>query len=319
MNLDSKKKWLGIGIAAAAAATAGLHFANRMIFSYATMKERLTEDKYYIYEWRFGRVCYTKKGEGSPVLLVHRLDWRASSREWREVMEVLTENHTVYTIDLIGCGRSEKPRITYTNYLFVQLLNDFVRDIIKSKTDMVTSGKSSSLGVMACYAEPGLYHRLIFVEPQSIAESARVPKANHKALKYVVELPVIGTLIYNLSSCKTAFCRNLRRIYGEQLCDPDGEMIQCMVEAAHLGGPSARYLYASVRSHFTDIFVGTAVRNLDHSIILIGGDNEHCRAVFDEFCTYNPAVETVFLKDCKGMPCVTDARQLAENLRIFTD
>ncbi len=71
-----------------------------------------------------------KKGSGSPVLLIHDLNHYSSSMEWDKVIGTLSKEHTVYMIDLLGCGKSDKPAITYTCYLYVQLLTDFIRDII---------------------------------------------------------------------------------------------------------------------------------------------------------------------------------------------
>ena len=65
-----------------------------------------------------------------------------SSMEWDKVIDTLSREHTVYTIDLLGCGKSDKPAITYTCYLYVQLLTDFIRDIIGEKTDIVATGAS---------------------------------------------------------------------------------------------------------------------------------------------------------------------------------
>ena len=48
--------------------------------------------------------------------------------------------HTVYTIDLLGCACSEKPGVTYTNFVYVQVICDFIRNVIGEKTDVITSG-----------------------------------------------------------------------------------------------------------------------------------------------------------------------------------
>ena len=50
-----------------------------------------------------------------------------------KVIDKLAENHAVYALDLLGCGRSEKPKITYTNYLYVQLISDFIKNVIHEK------------------------------------------------------------------------------------------------------------------------------------------------------------------------------------------
>ena len=64
--------------------------------------------------WRLGRrvvckggeVAYEVFGDGPPVVLVHGTPSR--SYIWREVAPALSERHTVYVYDLLGCGESEK-------------------------------------------------------------------------------------------------------------------------------------------------------------------------------------------------------------------
>ena len=79
------------------------------------------------YSSRFGDIFYTKKGHGTPLLLIHDLKCAASAAEWDSIIDSLAENHTVYALDLLGCGRSEKPKMTYTNYIYVQLINNFIK------------------------------------------------------------------------------------------------------------------------------------------------------------------------------------------------
>ncbi len=78
------------------------------------------------------------------------MDAESSGVEWKKVAAILAEKHTVYTVDLLGCGRSEKPNITYTNFLYVQMLTDFIKHIIGEKADVVATGESVAIAVMAC-------------------------------------------------------------------------------------------------------------------------------------------------------------------------
>ena len=64
-------------------------------------------------------------------------------------------------MDLLGCGRSEKPNLTYTNYLYVQLISDFIQSEIGHRTDVIATGSSSSLIVMACANRSELFDLLI--------------------------------------------------------------------------------------------------------------------------------------------------------------
>ena len=62
-------------------------------------------------ESRFGNIYYTKRGHGSPVLLSHDALPGSSGYEWNKVDKLIATEHTVYTIDLLGYGRSDKSGI----------------------------------------------------------------------------------------------------------------------------------------------------------------------------------------------------------------
>src|ERR1700728_5218786 len=58
------------------------------------------------------RRAYVKAGTGPAILLIHGIG--DSSDTWRPVLEQLAQHHTVVAPDLLGHGRSEKPRADYT-------------------------------------------------------------------------------------------------------------------------------------------------------------------------------------------------------------
>ena len=58
------------------------------------------------------RRAYVRAGSGPAVLLIHGIG--DSSDTWRPVLEGLAETHTVIAPDLLGLGRSEKPRADYS-------------------------------------------------------------------------------------------------------------------------------------------------------------------------------------------------------------
>ena len=105
------KKLLNAGIISSALlfTTWGI---NKLIFLRAGMKDMLFCENKHQYSWRFGNIFYTKKGSGSPLLLIHELKCTASADEWKSLINQLSKNHTIYALDLIGCGRSEKPKMT---------------------------------------------------------------------------------------------------------------------------------------------------------------------------------------------------------------
>lgn len=290
---------------------------NKLVFLYAGMKDMLFCENSYQYSWRFGNIFYTKKGSGSPILLIHELKSTGSAAEWKSVVNNLAKNHTVYTLDLLGCGRSDKPKMTFTNYIYVQLINDFIKDVIGARTDVITSSSSSNIAIMGCYSEPELYHRLMLINPPSMTAMAKYPKTNHKTLKYLVEMPLIGTTIYNMATSLTSIRSHLRKsfFYPARCMKKD---INVRFEASHLGGPSARYFYASECSHFTNVNMLHALKKINHSICIIGGrEADDMESILESFVSFNPSIETEFINHCKMYPHIEQTENFLNLCSIY--
>ncbi len=310
------KKLLNAGIISSALlfTTWGI---NKLIFLRAGMKDMLFCENKHQYSWRFGNIFYTKKGSGSPLLLIHELKCTASADEWKSLINQLSKNHTIYALDLIGCGRSEKPKMTYTNYIYVQLINNFIKDVIGAKTDVITSGSSSNIAIMGCYSEPDLYRRIMMVNPSSMKDMAKYPKTNHKTLKYLVELPLIGTTIYNIANSHGTIFKEYKKktLYPDIHTQKD---VDTMYESSHLGGPSARYLYASERSHFTNINMLHALKKLNHSMSIIGGkDLKDIEDTIKDYVAINPSIETELVDNCKQYPHIEQTDAFSDLCSIY--
>ena len=109
-----------------------IQLINQLIFLTSKFKYKKIKKKYNWYPWKFGKIHYRIQGSGPPLLLIHGIGNGASSYEWRKNIPYLSKNFTVYAIDLIGYGLSAKPKFTYTAFLYVQLINDFIKDVIKN-------------------------------------------------------------------------------------------------------------------------------------------------------------------------------------------
>ena len=117
-----------IMITAAVVGTA-MYVANEYIMKLATSKELLKKDDGKFYSFKYGNVYYKVSGEGKPVLLIHDINECSSGVEWTYLEKELSKTNKVYTIDLLGCGRSDKAKLTYNSFLYVQLITEFIRDV----------------------------------------------------------------------------------------------------------------------------------------------------------------------------------------------
>lgn len=299
-------------------ATAIIHIINKIIAASASLKEILDTDRRNYYKWRFGEIYYTKKGKGSPILLIHDLLPGGSGYEWNKIEEALALEHTVYTVDLLGCGRSEKPGITYTNFVYVQIICDFIRTVIGEKTDVIASGFSGSFAVMACRNEGSLFNKIMLVNPPALNSLKYMPGKKEKLLKYFLEIPVFGTLVYHIAVSREA----VQNFFIENILfdpfHPDQNLLDAYYEGAHRGGSQAKAVYASKSAKYMNIDIIPSLKNIDNSIFIIAGSAENNRkSVIEEYQSINPSVEAVVIPKTKHFPQVEDPEHFLEQVGIF--
>lgn len=313
-----KNKKLTIVFASTSILILILYLINKLIFFVSSLKELLYTENSNYYNWRFGKIFYTKRGTGRPVLLIHDMDCTSSDYEWKEIVKNLSANHTVYTIDLLGCGRSDKPKITYTNYLYVQLISDFIKNIIKQKTDIICTGKSGSFVIMACFIDAETFGSLVLINPNNLESMNFYPKYKHKLLKYLIDCPIVGTLVYNILISKLMIKDKFADSFYYNKNKIRNKYINAYYEAAHKGGSSAKYLYSSIRCHYTNTNIVHALKEINNSIYLIAGDKKDCiETILKEYTTLNPSIETARISDTKHLPQLENPKELLKTLDIF--
>lgn len=301
-----------------ALATGIIYVINRLVFATAVLKNLLKSSADNYYNWRFGKVYYKKKGHGSPVLLIHDLTVYSSAYEWNKVVNELAETHTVYAIDLLGCGRSEKPRITYTNYLYVQLIADFIKNIIGEKADVIASGYSGSFTVLASYTNPEFINKIILINPPSLANLNKVPSKRSKLYKFILEFPIFGTLIYNIKTCQS----NIQLLFTEKyLYNPFSvtpEMVDTYYEAAHKSLSNSKFLLSSLVAGYTNNNITHALKEINQSVTILYCEGEtDSEKIAESYTTCNPAIESCMLKHAKHLPQLETPGKFLEILNIY--
>ncbi|KAL2538911.1 alpha/beta-hydrolase superfamily protein [Forsythia ovata] len=80
-----------------------------------------------------------------PLLLIH--GFGASIAHWRRNIPILAQSYTVYAIDLLGFGASDKPAgFAYSMEVWAELILDFLDEIVRRPAVLV----GNSVGSLAC-------------------------------------------------------------------------------------------------------------------------------------------------------------------------
>ena len=263
----------------------GVSLLNKIMSVHAVSKNLLEKEDLREFEWRFGNIKYRKQGNGNPILLVHSLDVASSSEEWFKITDKLAESHTVYSIDLLGCGMSEKPFMTYTNHIFAQLICDFIKVVIGKRTTVISSGNSSSFVISACDNDNTLFEKIILISPEKLSNGNLIPGKRARTYKAILSTSILGNLLYNIA----VFRLNIKNdFYKKEKFTK--EMLDKCYEAAHRG-LSPKSLYSSLVCFYTKKNIKFELSQIDNSIIIFEGKyNKDASNTIKEYMKINPAI-----------------------------
>ncbi len=301
-----------------AAVIGAMACTNKMISLLSEQNDNLPVGRGHYYKWRYGNIYYTKSGSGSPVLLVHDLNATSSSYEWSKVCLKLSRKHTVYALDLPGCGRSDKPNLTYTNFLYVQMINDFIKKVIGTKTSVAATGDSFSFIIMACNMEPANFEKLIGVSPCDLFDMTRTPGKRKNVLKYIIDSPVVGTFLYNMDTCRPRIAKTTSRRYFYRYNPGEEGVVNAYYKGAKNQDGRGKYLLASINSSYTNINIIPAIQKINNSICLIGGRmNPMITDIIEEYQTYNPSIEDAYIAGTNYLPQLESPDRFVELMNIL--
>jgi pimeloyl-ACP methyl ester carboxylesterase len=107
------------------------------------------------------RVAYRDVGTGEVLVLLHGM--AGSSDTWREVIPRLSKHHRVVAPDLLGHGRSDKPRADYSLGAFAVWLRDLLDELGVTQATIVGHSLGGGVAMQFVYQHPDYCQRLILI------------------------------------------------------------------------------------------------------------------------------------------------------------
>jgi pimeloyl-ACP methyl ester carboxylesterase len=173
------------------------------------------------WQWRGNSIYYVCAGERSskpPLLLVH--GFGASTDHWRKNIDQLQSQFQVWAIDLLGFGRSAKPKQEYSGNLWREQLHDFITEVIQQPA--VLAGNSLGGYAALCVAAeyPNSTAGLILLNSagpfsDSQNNSASSPRANPvgKIIRSVLLQPWASFLLFQYVRRRSIIRKTLKQVY----------------------------------------------------------------------------------------------------------
>ena len=133
-----------------------------------------------------------------PILLIH--GFGAAIGQWRDNISALSEDHTVYAIDLLGFGGSEKPKTHYSIYLWVEQILSFWQRFVGVPMVIIGNSIGALVAAIAASHHPEIASGVVTISlPDIEAFNALVPKwlqPLERAVKAIVSFLFVKPLFY---------------------------------------------------------------------------------------------------------------------------
>jgi pimeloyl-ACP methyl ester carboxylesterase len=302
------------GVLLAGAAVAVPATVNAVIAARAGRVQSSLPGDIAYYEWVYGRVAFYRAGMGDPLLLVHHPQTGGSAWEWRGVFLELANRFTVYALDLLGFGLSEKPNIAYTGALYADLVHDFLQDVVGHPTAVAGSGLGASYLVNVAVRRPEALTRLVLVNPTGCTST--LPGYAATAGQTLLKVPVFGESAYNAMVSYAAIEHELKGhvYYDPLLVSP--AMVHTQYVLAHQ--PGARYAAAAFIAGRLDLPMRMAFSLLQKPVLILWGQDAFYTPVSDavDLLYRHPNARLEILDECGMLP---HDERAGEFLRLTVD
>src|SRR6478735_8921801 len=107
------------------------------------------------------RRAFRMAGEGPALLLIHGIGDNSST--WTEIIPHLAKNYTVIAPDLLGHGRSDKPRADYSIAAYANGMRDLLSVLGIERATIVGHSLGGGVAAQFAYQFPDRCERLVLV------------------------------------------------------------------------------------------------------------------------------------------------------------
>lgn len=244
----------------------------------------------HFYEWKHGRIFYraTGRDDAPPILFVHSTGPGVSNFMWRHNIDALAAaDFRVYALDLLGFGASDKPAdASYSADLYVDLIADFLRDVVKQKSHIVASALGACFALRVADEYEELVSDLLLIAPSGADEGASTGVKGARFYS-LLHSPVLGGSFYNAIASE----RSLRDYARKQLFYNKRFATDSLV--AHLYAmshqPGAQHPMTAFLSGYLDMDTRASLARIRRNVTIVYGrqDRSHTTGRINELRTLN--------------------------------
>lgn len=275
----------------------------------AEPKTELSSYELYTPDFSVGKHSSQNFKSGTPLILLH--GFGASIGHWRHNLAQLAQSHTVYALDLLGFGASQKASVNYDVSLWVAQVYEFWQTFIREPVVLVGNSIGSLICLAAAAAHPDMVAGMVMISlPDPSVRAEAVPKWLQPAIATLENIfaspPVLRTLFYLVRRPSL-----VRRWVSFAYANPEAitdELVEILSGPAGDRGSARAFcaLFKAVGSSQFGPGVKTVLPALKIPILLIWGLQDRMIpprfARPGQFAEYNPNLKLVELENAGHCP-----------------
>ncbi|MEO1430690.1 MAG: alpha/beta fold hydrolase [Cyanobacteria bacterium J06633_8] len=264
------------------------------------------------WQWRGHNVYYVKAGEKHsqrpPLLLVH--GFGASTDHWRKNIAELQRDFEVYAIDLLGFGRSEKPKLQYGGDLWRDQLQDFITEVIAEKAVLAGNSLGGYASLCVAAQRPDSAAGLVllnsagpFSKEQTTEEPEIEPDFNQKLqkllgdfVKSIFKLPLFQFILFQYIRQPWVIRQTLEKVYLDKSAITD----QLIEEIRRPSGDKGAFdVFCSVFSTPQGEKVDVLLQQLSCPLLLLWGEADpwmNAKERSQKYRQYYPQLTEYYLR-----------------------
>jgi len=243
----------------------------------------------------------------TPLILLH--GFGTSIGHWRQNLAVLGEHHTVYALDMLGFGASEKAPVSYKVNLWVDQVYDFWRTFIQQPVVLVGNSIGSLISLAAAAAHPDMVQGVVMLSlPDPSVREEAIPAFLRPAiatLENLVASPLLIKTLFRVVRRPGIVRRWAGLAYANSEAVTD-ELVDILVGPAQDRGSAQAF--CSILKAMTSAQFGPSVKavlpTLKIPMLLIWGQQDRMvpPAFARQFAEYNPNLQLLNLDNAGHCP-----------------
>lgn len=228
------------------------------------------------WQWQGHNIYYVQAGKKQPnrhpLLLIH--GFGASTDHWQKNIAQLQEDFEVWAIDLLGFGRSAKPKLQYSGDLWRDQLKAFITEIIGQP--VILAGNSLGGYASLCVAAqcPETAKGLILLNsagPFSDTQKVTKPKRVQQITRSILLQPWASYLLFQYMRRPGTIRKTLNKVYYNKEAVTEQLVNDIYRPSCDMG---AAQVFASVFKTPQGETVDNLLTQLPHPLLMLWGEKD---------------------------------------------